>query len=70
MKNLFVACLVTFSMMIFLSSCGKEYNCTCTVDGTTEINVITAKKSKAEDLCATTEAGYQFIDPNASCTLN
>ncbi len=55
-----------------LSSCKKDYTCTCTytvdgdVVGTTEAKLEDSKKSDAEDSCV---GGTSFGDATAECEL-
>ena len=53
-----------------LSSCKKDYTCTCTVSGVaTPVEFAKAKKKDAEDACTALETTSKVVDPAASCTL-
>jgi len=57
-----------------MSSCVKEFNCTCTYDdGTGEKSVVAELKTKkglAEDACSDTEDTWKLVDPDAKCVLD
>ena len=68
MKKLVLA--VAALGLISLTSCKKDYTCTCKVSGSeikTEIKDV--KKSKAKDGCSALETQSKMIDANASCSL-
>jgi hypothetical protein len=72
-KALFVAA-VTGAMLVGLTSCTKDYTCSCTYNWGSSDTTITllyegAKKADAEEGCEASEASLKVLDSNASCTL-
>jgi hypothetical protein len=68
-KALFLGAL--FCCSLFMTSCTKDYTCTCTILGDTSITEFNnAKKSDAETACEAAELSAKIIDPGASCSLN
>lgn len=65
----FVAAAVA---MISLSSCKKDYECNCTVDGMTipTISINDAKKDDAQTTCDQAETTYASGGASASCALS
>lgn len=68
--------LFTFAVAMFagLSSCSKDYTCTCnyndgTTDQTTTVVYEGVKKDEAEEACTASEIAFKIIDANASCSL-
>lgn len=58
-----------------LTSCKKDYTCSCSYnngmsDTTFTVMYESAKKSDAEEACDASQASFQIVDANASCTLN
>jgi hypothetical protein len=67
---------IAFALVVGLSSCTKDYNCTCvftnpgdTSSTTLNIPIANVKKSDAEDACSLSETTYRIVDPTANCTL-
>lgn len=55
--------------ILALTSCRKDYTCTCVTDGVSERHVIErVKRSHAEDECEQRDAVVQLN--GGSCTLN
>lgn len=66
-KVLAIAALGVF----VLSSCKKDYTCTCTASGFSQSEPYTAmKKKEAEDKCDKKQSDIQTINPNVTCTIN
>ncbi len=60
--------LVAVAGMFVLASCKKDYTCTCTEDGVSEVYPIKgAKKKDAEKVCDTWTALYTA--DGGTCTL-
>ena len=56
--------------VVALSSCKKDYTCTCTVNGGTISATYTkVKKADAEEACSSSETTYKVADASASCSL-
>jgi hypothetical protein len=70
MKKLLIP--IAFSMLtsLALTSCKKDYNCTCTdsIAGTTVVSIPNSKKSDAQDACDVLSSGEQLI--GGSCSLD
>ena len=65
-NNLFI--LVAFVAMATLSSCKKDYTCSCTILGTTTDSVLEKqKKADAEAACNEADAAAKLFA--GSCTL-
>jgi hypothetical protein len=63
--------LAAVGMIAGLSSCKKDYTCTCTVSGTTlPVLIENASKSDADDVCDAAQTTYQVSDPSATCSLS
>jgi hypothetical protein len=68
-KALFLG--VLFCCSLLMTSCSKDFTCTCTILGDTTITEFNnVNKSDAESACEDAEAAAKSIDPDASCTLN
>ena len=74
MKKVFL--LAAVAMAFGLSSCKKDYNCTCTYsssllgDSTLVTPFLDAKKSDVEDACSTLETTWKLLDASATCTVD
>jgi hypothetical protein len=55
-------------MIAGMTSCKKDYTCTCTVSGTSSATTIHDTKSKATDACNTLSTEEAIL--GGSCTLN
>ena len=63
---LFVSAMFVFGM----SSCKKDYTCTCTILQQESVSQIdNVKKGDAEDACDGLQTAARAIDPEASCSL-
>jgi len=71
MKKLFVVAAVILTVAS-LSSCKKDYNCTCKGDtmGTLVVPLNDYSNKDAEDACTSAETTYKNGDPTCSCTLD
>ena len=68
-KLLFLA--VAIASVTSLSSCKKDYTCTCTVSGISlgASDLGTQTKSDADATCTSMQTTYQVADPAATCVL-
>lgn len=76
MKNLFVLTIALFGASVIFSSCKKDYDCVCTVNGTKQAAVTykDSKKSDAKDACETLNTSAKnaaaITGGSASCELD
>ncbi|MCY7408970.1 MAG: hypothetical protein LH473_01730 [Chitinophagales bacterium] len=70
MKKLVLILAVAVVATTSLTSCKKDYNCTCTdpFAGTTIIPINNAKKDDANTICDTQNAFYALL--GGSCSLD
>lgn len=70
MKKVLIGSAFAVMALVVLSSCKKDYTCTCTVLGTTSASEIKdSKKKDAEDACSALETTAKIVDPAASCSI-
>ncbi|WP_157977045.1 hypothetical protein [Taibaiella helva] len=56
--------------ILLVSSCKKDYTCTCTVERTKYIyEYPNQMKSEAKESCDQQDAAARMTDPNGNCTL-
>lgn len=67
-KMLFIAIIAVAG----LTSCKKDYTCSCTVSGTAlpVIPLNNSSKSDAESTCDLARSTYQMADPAATCVFD
>ena len=76
MKKAFFALCIAGGLMTGLTSCTKDYTCSCTynyiTNQDTTINYLYegVKKADAEEASDLSETTYKLVDANATCTLN
>ena len=70
MKKFLIITVALISSTAFMSSCKKDYTCTCK-DGTTALQSYTYKDSKknATETCSNAESTFKMGYPNAKCEL-
>lgn len=68
MKKFFIPALAAL-FIVGMTSCKKDYTCTCTVDGvSTSATIEDASKSDAQDACDELDAINSLL--GGSCTLD
>lgn len=70
MKKTLTLAVATLLSAAFMTSCKKDYTCTCKVLGqTVTVAIGKAKKKDAESTCTAAQTTYKMGDPNATCSL-
>ena len=68
--------IVAAAVLAFgLTSCSKDYNCSCTYnngvsDTTTVTAFVDAKKADAEEACDALQTAVKLVDASGTCTLD
>ena len=71
----YLALGISLLFIIGLSSCKKDWVCTCTYDdgvtGTVsvDVDILKASKSDAQEVCDAADVTWKLIEPNATCEL-
>lgn len=74
MKKATFLSIAVATLLVGLTSCQKDYTCSCTVnfgsgDSTFTFMYENSAEEDAEAGCASTETDYKIVDPGATCTL-
>lgn len=70
MKKTFGLLAAVLLVVGTMSSCKKDYTCSCTGDGwSLDAKYTKVKKKDAQSSCDSAESTYKSGDPTASCTL-
>ncbi len=70
MKKIIVFGAFAVLGVVALSSCKKDYTCTCTINGSSASTTYKdVKKKDAEASCESLETTSKILDPGASCSI-
>jgi hypothetical protein len=71
MKKLLLSVAVLGFITLASSSCKKDWNCDCTIEGDNyKFEINDATKSDAEEACSEVEDTYKLYEFDAKCTLS